>query len=117
MQAYTANLINAIVLVAMGAWGYLGSDTPSVTALIPVVFGLILIALSGGVKKENKVIAHIAVVLTLLALLGNIGKPLMRALSENDTMATIRVGLMVLASAYAMFAFIQSFRAARKARG
>jgi len=57
------------------------------------------------------------VVLTLLAFLALAGKPLMRAIDENNTMAIVRVGLMCFTCALAMFSFIQSFRAARKARG
>ena len=70
MKAHTASLINAVILVALGGWAYLSSDDPSMTALIPVAVGVLLLALNGGVKKENKVIAHIAVLLTLVILLG-----------------------------------------------
>ena len=44
MKAHVASLINAILLVGLGAWGYFGSETPSPTALIPVAVGAILLA-------------------------------------------------------------------------
>ena len=113
MKAHTASLINAILLVAMGGWGYM--VTNSKTALIPVVFGVILLALNNGVKKENKVIAHIAVLLTLLIIPGLI-KPFTSAMSDGDTMGMLRVGAMLLTSIIAMVAFIKSFIDARKAR-
>lgn len=116
MKAHTASLINAIALVALGAWGYFGSETPSPTALIPVIGGAILLALNGGVKKENKVIAHIAVVLTLILLLGLV-MPLKGAFARGDQMAIIRVAIMLLTSVLAMVYFIKSFIDARKARG
>lgn len=115
MKAHTASLINAVLLVALGAWGYFGSATPSPTALIPVVFGVILLLLNSGVKKENKVIAHIAVVLTLLILFG-LGKPLMGAMDRGDTMATARVGVMLLSTVVALVFFIKSFIDAKKSR-
>ncbi|MFK7905615.1 MAG: hypothetical protein AB8B69_10845 [Chitinophagales bacterium] len=115
MKAHTASLINAVLLVGLGAWGYFGSASPSPTALIPVVFGVVLLLLNGGVKKENKVIAHIAVVLTLLILFG-LGKPLMGAMDRGDTMATARVGVMLLSTIVALVFFIKSFIDAKKSR-
>ena len=67
MNAYKANLINSISLIVLGVWGYI--DGSSITALIPTAFGAILLACSGGVKNQNKIIAHIAVLLTLLIYL------------------------------------------------
>jgi uncharacterized membrane protein len=115
MKAHTASLINAILLIGIGLWGYFGSETPSNTALIPVGLGVILLAMNNGVKKENKVIAHIAIVVTLLALLGLV-MPLKAAISRSDNMAALRVGVMLLSSLVAMIYFIKSFRDARKAR-
>lgn len=113
MNAHKASLINAFLLIALGIWGYLNATSP--TALIPVGFGVVLLALSNGVKKENKVIAHIAVVFTLLILLGLI-KPFMGTIERGNTLGTVRTGVMILSTIMAMFYFIKSFRDARKAR-
>ncbi len=116
MKAHTANLLNALTLILMSAWGYLASETPSITAFIPAVFGVILLACNGGVKKENKVVAHIAVVATLVALLG-LGMALKGVIGRGaDPMAMFRVGAMIVTSIIAMVAFIKSFRDARIAR-
>lgn len=115
MKAHTASLINAILLVGLGAWGYFGSETPSNTALIPVVAGSILLALNRGVRMENKVIAHIAVLITLVIVFG-LAMPLKGAISRDDTMAAVRVGIMLLSTIVAMVAFVKSFIDARKAR-
>lgn len=116
MQAHVASLINAITLVAMGAWGYMGSDEPSPTALIPVFFGVVIFVLNRGLKIENKVVAHIVVVLTLLIMLA-LFMPFKAAMGRGDNMAMIRIGLMILTSAFAFILFIKSFIAARKAKG
>ena len=113
MKAHTVSLINAIILMVMGAWGYFGSETPSMTALIPAIIGVILLALNKGVKNENKVIAHIAVVLTLLILFGLI-KPLTGAMDRGDTAAIARVSLMLLSTILALIYFVKSFIDARK---
>ncbi len=115
MKAHVASLVNAVVLIGLGLWGYLGSETPSKTALIPVVFGAILLSLYRGVKKENKIVAHIAVLLTLL-ILGGFVKPLTAAIGRNDGMAILRVSVMLLTTVVALAAFIKSFIDVRRAR-
>lgn len=117
MKAHIVSLIHAVALIGLGGYGYLSSDTPSVTALIPVVFGVLLLAMNNGVKKENKVIAHIAVLLTLLITIGLI-KPLTGAMGDDgDSAAVARVATMLVLGVLAMVSFVRSFIAARKARG
>jgi len=113
MNAHKASFTNAILLVGLGIWGYFSGT--SMTALIPVGFGIVLLALNSGVKKENKVIAHIAVVLTLLVLLGLI-KPFLGTIERGNTLGIFRTGAMVLSTVIAMFYFIKSFIDAKKAR-
>lgn len=110
-----ANLLNALVLITMPIWAYLTSDNPSFTALIPAGFGLALILCQPGVKSENKAIAHVAVLLTLVVLVALV-MPMRGAIGREDPLAIVRVGLMMLTSVVAMIAFIRSFIAARKAR-
>ena len=115
MKAHTTSLINALILISMSLWGYLSSDTPSITALIPTFIGVVLLALNKGVKNENKVIAHIAVLLTLIVLIGLV-QPLTGALKRGDNSAVIRVIIMILSTIIAMVFFIKSFISARKKR-
>ena len=65
MSIYRIMIVNAIVLIALGVYGYFTSGSP--TALIAPAIGLILFGLAFPVKNENKTAAHIAVVLTLIA--------------------------------------------------
>ena len=113
MNAHTASLINSLILIAMGLWGYFGSESPSFTALIPVVFGVALLLMNNGIKKENKIIAHIAVVLTLLVAIA-LFMPLKGAFERSDNAAIVRVALMEASSIYALIFFIKSFIDARK---
>lgn len=115
MKPYLINLFNAIVLVILGSWAYLTSDTPSVTSLIPVIVGIILIAITPGFKNGNRVLAHIAVVLTFVILFGLI-KPLSGAISRSDAVGIVRVLIMIISSLIAMIVFIKSFIVARKQR-
>tara|TARA_B100000780_G_scaffold102684_1_gene71831 strand:+ start:1276 stop:1632 length:357 start_codon:yes stop_codon:yes gene_type:complete len=115
MKAYISSLINAISLLVMSSWGYLSSDTPSVTALIPAGIGVILILCNYGVKKENKIIAHVAVLLTLIILFGLI-KPLIGAFERVDINAILRVVIMIITTIFALVVFVKSFIEARKKR-
>ncbi len=111
MNAYKANFINSISLIVFGFWGYI--DGSSITALIPTAFGAILLACSGGVKNQNKIIAHIAVLLTLLILFALLGMRLPKSL-ESGGIGLFRVLFMCGTSLLAMIYFVKSFIAARK---
>lgn len=115
MKVHQVNAASAVILVVMSGWAYFGSDTPSITALIPGVFGLLLLACTPGVKAHNKIVAHVAVVLALLVFAA-LFKPLSGALSRGDTFAIVRTGIMSLAALAALVAFVFSFIAARRAR-
>lgn len=115
MKPFQANLVNAAVLIIMGLWGYFSSETPSNTALIPVLFGVIFAIATPPFKKDNKIVAHIIVLLTFLLIIALV-MPLRGALGRGDTIAAVRVGIMILTSIFAMVIFIKSFIDARKAR-
>ena len=110
MKAHTASRINAIILIVIGAWGYVESG--SLTSNIPVFIGLVLLLLNKGIKNQNKLIAHIAVIVTLLSF-ANI-MPLKGALEDGRNDAVLRVIIMLTSSFYEMIYFIKSFIEARK---
>ncbi|MBF12744.1 MAG: hypothetical protein CMC63_11300 [Flavobacteriaceae bacterium] len=114
MKASKISLINAITLLSMGSWGYFELESRPVTALIPVFVGLILLIINNGVKNENKIIAHIAVLITLIILFGLI-KPLLGTIERENTFGIIRVSLMIITSLWAMIGFVKSFISARRA--
>ena len=113
MKASLSSLLNAVILISMGLWGYFESESKAITALIPVIIGTILLLVNKGVKNENKALAHVAVLLTFLILFGLV-KPLLGAFERENTYAVIRVLLMIISSLWAMISFIKSFISARK---
>jgi len=110
MKAYAASRINSVILIVIGVWGYVESNSP--TSLIPFVIGLILLILNKGIKNQNKVIAHLAVLLTLLSF-ANV-MPLKSALEDGRNDAVLRIIIMLTSSFYAMIYFIGSFIKARR---
>jgi len=119
MNSRNANILNGLVLILMPLWAYLTfegtAEKPeqSVTALIPLILGVVLIACSSGIKKENKIIAHVAVLVTLIALLG-LFMPLKSAIADGRSLSIFRVILMIITGIIAMISFIKSFIDARK---
>lgn len=115
MKASTANLINAFVLILIPLWAYFTyeatADKPqqSLTAFIPLFLGIILLLCHNGLKKENKIIAHLAVLVTLIAIFGNATKPLMSAIQEGRNMGIFRVSIMLITSVIAMITFVRNF--------
>ena len=63
--------------------------------------------------KENKTIAHIAVLITLIALLG-LSMPLKSAIADGRGTSVIRILLMIVTGIIAITTFVISFIKARK---
>jgi hypothetical protein len=67
MNIYRIMIANALVLIVLGIYGYVTSETKSGTAFIAPAIGIILIALAIPTKNGNRTAAHIAVGLTLIS--------------------------------------------------
>lgn len=114
MKASFYNILNSIVLISLGLWGYIDyTDVQSPTALIPVGFGVILLLCTIGLKKENKIIAHVAVLLTLFILVALVGMRLPKSL-DSGGVGLFRVIAMIATSVLSMVAFVLSFIKARR---
>ena len=115
MKPFQINLAIAVILIALGLWSYLASTSPSPTALIPVGFGVVFALLTPGMRKENKVAAHVVVLLTLVLAFALV-VPLRGALNRDDFVAALRVGIMLLGCVVALVVYIRSFIEARRSR-
>ncbi|CAI8356733.1 MAG: Uncharacterised protein [Cryomorphaceae bacterium] len=122
MTAQKMNLINALTLISLGLWGYIDVSNYKLativsfehwTALITVLFGIILLLCNKGIQNSNKAIAHVAVVLTLLVLIALVGKRLPISIDQGGV-GLFRVLAMSLCSFIAFIAFIRSFIENRK---
>ena len=122
MTAQKMNLINVFTLISLGLWGYIDVSNYTLdtivsfehwTALIAVLFGIILLLCNKGIQNSNKAIAHIAVVLTLLVLIALVGKRLPISIDQGGV-GLFRVLAMSLSSFIAFIAFIRSFIENRK---
>ena len=85
------------------------------TLLIGVIFAVVFLLLAPGIKRENSLIAHIAVVLVVVFILA-LFNPLRATIERGNVAGTIRVGLMMLTSLVALVYYVKSFIDARRAR-
>ncbi len=115
MKVYVVSMLNAFVLIIFGLLGFLGSRTPSPSALIPVFAGIILLSLIRGLKAGNRVIAHVSVLLTF-GLLIILIIPLAGSIGRADYGAIVRTMIMMISCAITMVYFIRSFISVRKSR-
>ncbi len=115
MKPPVFNLINAVVLIVMPIGGYLLKDRPSITSLIPVLFGVLLLACHQGLKKEKKGSFRVAVVLTLLVLILLV-MPLLFVFKKGDSIGVVQITSMMVTSLAALMAFTTSFMEAFKAK-
>lgn len=117
MKAYQANLVNALVLIGLGLWGYFSAgEEASATAFIPVGFGAVFLAATPGIRRENRIVAHVVVLLTAVLLVMLLAVPLPKRMQEGDTAGTVRVAVMAATCALAMVFFVKSFIDARRAK-
>ena len=110
---FYATLVNGSSLVLLGIWGYVASG--SLTALIPIGFGLGFFVLSPGVKTYNKAIAHVVAFLALVTLAALV-PPFLRVLGGGNGAGIFRVGMMLLTTAVALGFYVKSFIDARRSR-
>ena len=113
MRVYLISMMNAFVLMTLGLWGYLGSESQSPILLVPVFIGALILSLMKGVKSGNKSIVHFSVILTLLVLIGLI-KPLTVSINLTDNGSTTRIVVMMISSVVALGYFVGSFIKRRK---
>ena len=115
MKPYSASLVNAGILIAAGTWDYLATTQLTFTSLVAFAGGFVILFLNGGLRRENRVIAHIVVVLTLLVTLALV-PILVLSIRRSDGMAVLRECLIVLSGILALVYFIRSFIQARMNR-
>jgi hypothetical protein len=110
-------------LIAIGVVGYAATGGVSPTALIPAVFGAILVAAGIAARSEKRrgVAMHVAVAFGLLGLLGSFrGVPMLAAwLSGGEVArpaAAVSQALMAAVCATFVTLAVRSFVMARRAR-
>lgn len=120
-KIYRVTLIYSILIIITGITGlmarYFEQGDWQFTSLIPAGFGIILLLMVPGMKKHNRMIAHLVVLLTfflsimvLVMLVKNLGE------GSGLNRKVILFIIILAASAWALSMYIASFITARKNR-
>jgi len=108
MRPHQINLINAVVLLAIGLWGYLHPDAQRSSALIPVAFGALFLTTTPMVRSGNLVVSFLVSSLTLLLVLA-LGASLVEALQYHETGSIFRLSVMSLSSVLAVGIYFKAY--------
>jgi hypothetical protein len=108
-----------LLLIGLGIVSYTMTGRTSVTALIPAIFGAILVicALVGRKQSARRHAMHAAVAVGLIGALASLGRALPAALA-GDAMRPAVLAQLIMAVLLLVYVAlgVQSFIAARKAR-
>jgi hypothetical protein len=117
----------AVLLLAVGVWGYVASGGQAPTALIPAGFGVLLAVCAAVARnpKARKHAMHAAVVLALLGFLGSVpgllqlpallsGGPVARPLAVVSKSITAVLCLVYVVLAVRSFLHVRRERLAAK---
>lgn len=108
-----------VILIVLGIASYMLTGRTSVTALIPAIFGAVLVICALIARKESarKHAMHAAVAVGLLGALASLGRAIPAVMDGNAGRPAVisQLVMAVLLLIYVGFG-VQSFVAARRAR-
>lgn len=118
-KAHNINKFYALLLILLGSFGfimrYVELGDTQFTALIPAVFGLILLSFTNGIKNENAVIGHLAGILTLVLVVMSVVMLTKGFVAEFSLGRKQIIFLLVIAGGvYSLRAQFLYFRAQRR---
>jgi hypothetical protein len=113
----TTTIIFGLLLTALGLVGYFATGTSSFTALIPSVFGLLLLVLGVAARKETarKNAMHAAAAIGVLGTLAALGGLFRPGASRAGPSFYSQVTMALLLATFTVLC-VKSFIDARKAR-
>lgn len=108
-----------LILIVLGIASYMMTGRTSVTALIPALFGAVLVicALVARNEAARKHAMHAAVAIALIGALASLGRAVPAVMNGDGTRPAVlaQMAMAVLLIVYVTLG-VQSFIAARKAR-
>ncbi len=114
----STTIVFGVILTLLGLGGYLLTGTSSVTALIPAIFGLLLLVLGALARSEplRKHAMHAAATIALVGCAGALFSLLRTPAAPRSAMAIISQAGMVVLTAVFVGLCVRSFIDARRAR-
>ncbi len=108
MKSQTAALINSIVLILIGIWGFIANDYAIHTLIVPLSAGIILLIFSRFLQIDKPNVLLLVSFLTFILMLAFI-VPFQRNAEQSDVMGMLRIGIEMMASAMALIVYLRNF--------
>lgn len=114
----STTLVFGVLLTLLGLVGYFLSGTSSFTALIPAIFGLLLLVLGFLARSDavRKHAMHAAAAVALVGCAGALFSLVRTPIGLRPAMAVFSQAAMVALTAIFVALCVKSFKAARRAR-
>jgi glucose uptake protein GlcU len=114
----STTIVFGLILTLLGLGGYFLTGAASVTALIPALFGLLLLGLGFLARSESirKHAMHAAAVVALVGCAGALFSLLRTPIASRAAAAVFSQAAMVVLTAVFVALCVRSFIAARRAR-
>lgn len=109
MSVHTVHLVNALTLMALSFFTYIASQNSSGYDLVPLFFGVVLLALNNGVKYGLKGQTRAAAMLSGVCGLSLISY-LLTSLGGDDVWRTVKISVMLITSIAAAYQLSQTGR-------
>jgi O-antigen/teichoic acid export membrane protein len=115
----STTIVFGVILTLLGFAGYFLTGTDSITALIPAIFGLLLLVLGFLARSESirKHAMHAAATVALVGFIGALFSLLRVPFDARPALAVASQAAMVVLTAAFVALCVRSFIAARRARG
>ncbi|MSO81760.1 MAG: hypothetical protein EXQ53_00475 [Acidobacteria bacterium] len=114
----STTMVFGVLLTLLGLAGYFLTGTSSATALIPAIFGLLLLAIGAVARSESarKHAMHAAAMVALVGCAGALFSLLRTPAAPRSPMAAFSQGAMVVLTAVFVGLCVKSFIDVRRAR-
>jgi hypothetical protein len=109
MKSNQAALMNSIVLLVVGAWGFVANHFMVHTAIVPLGAGLLFLVLSKFLSNGQKGLLILMMVLSLSLFIAFM-VPFKRNAEQGDVFGMLRLGIEMIACAIAFIVYLRNLK-------
>lgn len=109
MNPYKAAILQALIFLSVGFWGYAANNFAAHTAMVPLGAGILFLALSQRLKNPDRIML-LVVMLISLALFIALMIPFRRNAGQSDFWGMFRIAIEMTACALAFIVYLRRLK-------